>query len=89
MWYHWKLVTFSANVEPVDSRSIGKLTYSEWKTMTAVFNVNGGAILNTKQIMHLVKFQFRMLYINFWSEHLSVQFDGICFSAVVLPVWTP
>ena len=29
-----------------------------------------------------------MLYINFWSEqHLSIQFDGICHSSTVLPVW--
>jgi len=53
-----------------------------------VLNVNGGVFLNSKKITHLVKFQFCTLYINFWSEHISVQFDGICFSAVVLPVWT-
>jgi len=35
--------------------------------------------------MHLVKFQFYMLYTNFWSEHISVQFDGICFHMVVFP----
>jgi len=30
-----------------------------------VFNVNEGVLLNSKKIMHLVKFQFDMLYINF------------------------
>jgi len=32
--------------------------------------------------MHLVKFQFYILYINFGSEQISVQLDGICFSTV-------
>jgi len=59
------------------------------KKVTALFNVTRGVSLNSKKIMKLVKFQFYMLYVNFWSEHYSVQFDGICFSTVVLPVWTP
>jgi len=33
--------------------------------MTEVFNVNVGFFLNSKKIMHLVKFQFYMLHINF------------------------
>jgi len=51
-----------------------------------VFAANGGVFLNSKKIMHLVKFQFYMLHINFRNEQLSVQFDGICFSAAALPV---
>ena len=43
-----------------------------------MFNVNGDVFLNYKKIMHLVKFQFYMLYINFRSEHLSVQFEVAC-----------
>jgi len=39
--------------------------------------------LTLTKIMYLVKFQSCMLYINFWIEHLSVQFDGTCFSVVV------
>jgi len=38
--------------------------------------------------MHFVKIQVYMLYLNFWTEDLSVQFDVIRFSTVVLPVWT-
>jgi len=45
--------------------SISKLTYFKWKTITAVFNVNGGVFLNSKKIMHLVNFQFHMFCINF------------------------
>jgi len=67
--------------------SISKLTYLSWKMITAVFNVNEGIFLNSKKTMHLVKFQFYILYINFWSEHISLEFDGSCFSTVVLPVW--
>jgi len=33
--------------------------------MTAVFNVNEGILLTSKKMMHLVKFQFDLLYINF------------------------
>jgi len=33
--------------------------------------------------MHLVELQVYMSCINFWSEHLSVKFDGICSSRVV------
>jgi len=33
-------------------------------------------------MMHLVKFQFYILYINFGSEQISVQLDGVCFSTV-------
>jgi len=36
--------------------------------------------------MHFEKIQFYMFCINFLSEHLSVQFDSILFSTVVLPV---
>jgi len=39
--------------------------------------------------MHSVKLQVYMSCINFRSEHLSVQLDGICSSMVVLPVWKP
>ena len=45
-----------------------------------MFNVNAKAF---KNMVHFVKFQFCMLYINFRSEHLSVSFDGMCFSTVV------
>jgi len=48
-----------------------------------VFNVNGGVFLNSTKMIHLVKFQFYMLYINYRTEHLSVQFDDICFSMVL------
>jgi len=68
--------------------SISKLTYFKWKTITAVFNVNGGVFLNSKKMMRLAKCQFYMLCIYFWSEYLSVQSDGICFSTVVFSVWT-
>jgi len=37
--------------------------------------------------MHFLKKHFYILYINFLSEHIFVQFDSICFSKVVLPVW--
>jgi len=54
--------------------------------MTAVFIVNGRVFVNSQKIMQLVNIQFYMLYINFSSEHLSVQFNSICFSAVALPM---
>ena len=43
--------------------SISKLTYL--KTITAVFNVNGGVFLKFKKTVHFVKFHFYMLYISF------------------------
>ena len=50
--------------------------------------VNGDVFLNSKK-MHLVNIEFYMLLINSWSEQPSAQCDGICFSSVVLRVWTP
>jgi len=30
--------------------SISKLTYLKWKTITAVFNMNGGVLLNSEKM---------------------------------------
>ena len=88
----WKCFKQCINVRFVSivyslTLSISKLTYFEWKAITAVFTVNGGVFVASKKMMHLVKFQFHMLYINFWSEHLFVQFDGICFSSISNSCW--
>jgi len=93
-WLVWKCFNQYINVRFMSivyspMLNISNLTCFKWNAITAVFNVNGGVFLNSKKRRHSVKFQFCMLYINFWSEHLSVQFDDICFSTVVLPVWTP
>jgi len=42
--------------------------------------MNGRVFLNSKKILHLVKFQFYMFYINFASEHLSILYDGTVFA---------
>jgi len=87
-WFVWKCFKQYVNERFMSivcspMLSLSKLTYFKWNTVTAVLMWTEAFSLNSKK-MHFVKFQFCMLYINFWSEHLSVQFDGICFSTIYI-----